>query len=106
MDATAQLPVAEYLKTLPHGTAFAAAYLTDEAGNPFLLRSVYDPDVWQFAGGNLDFGDDLWGCARRETEEETGLVLPRNRAPCSPSRSFRRPASGRSSWASSSTADS
>ncbi len=71
-----QLPLAEYLRTLPHGVVFAAVHLTDQADRPVLLHSVYDPDEWQFAGGNLDFGEDPWQCARRETAEETGLDLP------------------------------
>ncbi|WP_199881498.1 NUDIX hydrolase [Streptomyces sp. CB03911] len=71
-----QLPPAEYLRTLPHGTLFATAHLTDEEGSPLLLRSVYDPEEWQLVGGNLDFGEDPWGCVRREAQEETGLALP------------------------------
>ncbi|MFD9126694.1 NUDIX domain-containing protein [Kitasatospora sp. NPDC059571] len=70
------LPTAEFVRTLPHGTVFASAHLTDTEGRPLMLRSVYDPELWQLAGGNLDFGEDPWGCARREVREETGLVLP------------------------------
>ncbi|WP_371495207.1 NUDIX domain-containing protein [Kitasatospora sp. NBC_00374] len=80
----AHLPVAEYLETLPHGTVFAAVHLTDEQDNPLLLRSVYDPEEWQFGGGNLEFADladGLWSCARRETCEETGLELPERPGP-------------------------
>ncbi|GAA1258211.1 hypothetical protein GCM10009665_55550 [Kitasatospora nipponensis] len=75
------LPLSEYLRTLPHGILFAAVHFTDAEERPLLLKSVYDPDVWQFAGGNLDAGDDPWACARREVEEETGLLLPEHPVP-------------------------
>ncbi|TQF01678.1 NUDIX hydrolase [Kitasatospora acidiphila] len=77
----AQLPLADHLRTLPHGIVFAAVHFTDGDGHPLLLKSVYDPDVWQFAGGNLEFGSDPWDSARREVREETGLLLPTQPAP-------------------------
>jgi 8-oxo-dGTP pyrophosphatase MutT (NUDIX family) len=70
------LPLADHLRTLPHGIVFTTVHFTDADGSPLLLKSVYDPEVWQLAGGNLEFGSDPWDCARREVEEETGLVLP------------------------------
>jgi 8-oxo-dGTP pyrophosphatase MutT (NUDIX family) len=73
--------VDEFLRTLPHGILFAAVHFTDEAGHPVLLKSGYDPEVWQFAGGNLEAGNDPWECARREVLEETGLVLPADPVP-------------------------
>ncbi|WP_329570914.1 NUDIX hydrolase [Kitasatospora sp. NBC_01266] len=75
------LPLADHLRTLPHGVLFAAVHFTDADGNPLLLKSVYDPEVWQFAGGNLEFGDDPWQAARREVLEETGLTLPEHPVP-------------------------
>ena len=32
-------------------------------------------DVWQFPGGGLQFGEQLFACAARETFEETGLLV-------------------------------
>ncbi|MFE9423281.1 NUDIX domain-containing protein [Kitasatospora sp. NPDC006697] len=72
----AQLPLADHLRTLPHGILFGLVHFTDTEGNPLLLKSVYDPEVWQLAGGNLEFDSEPWHCARREVLEETGLVLP------------------------------
>ena len=31
--------------------------------------------TWTFPGGHLDFGESLFGCAERETLEESGLVV-------------------------------
>ncbi|WP_181442466.1 NUDIX domain-containing protein [Streptomyces tateyamensis] len=77
----ADLPLADFLRTLPHGILFAAVHFTDRQGRPLLLESVYDPEVWQFAGGNLEFGSEPWECARREVLEETGLTLPQHPTP-------------------------
>lgn len=70
-----QLPLDEYLKTVPHNIAWACAFTTDTDGRPVMLKSVYDPEVWQFGGGNVDHGEHPWECAVREVQEETGRVL-------------------------------
>ncbi|KAK5655263.1 hypothetical protein OQA88_5830 [Cercophora sp. LCS_1] len=31
--------------------------------------------TWTFPGGHLDFGESIFGCAERETLEESGLVV-------------------------------
>ncbi|GAA1933441.1 NUDIX domain-containing protein [Kitasatospora viridis] len=77
----AQLPLADHLRTLPHGILFGLVHFTDTAGNPLLMESVYDPEVWQFVGGNMEFDGEPWRCARREVLEETGLVLPAEPVP-------------------------
>ena len=30
---------------------------------------------WSFPGGHLEYGEDFFACAERETLEETGLVI-------------------------------
>ncbi len=32
-------------------------------------------DTWSFPGGHLEFGESLFGCAKREVMEETGLEI-------------------------------
>ncbi|MEE1742451.1 NUDIX hydrolase [Streptomyces sp. BE147] len=69
----AWLPPHEYVKTIAQSTGYACLYFTDTAGRPVQLRSVYDREVWQWPGGNMDPGETPWQCALRECREETGL---------------------------------
>lgn len=69
------VPLAEHLKTLTHGIVWTCAFTTDTAGRPVMLRSVYDPEVWQFGGGNVDHGEHPWESTVREVREETGHTL-------------------------------
>ncbi|MFI6449379.1 NUDIX domain-containing protein [Kitasatospora sp. NPDC050543] len=68
------LPPEEFVPTLPHGIAYASFLFTDADGRVLALRSVLDASVLNFPGGLLDPGEDLLGCARRETVEELGFL--------------------------------
>lgn len=46
-----------------------------EKGNQILLQHRTDADVWCIPGGVLELGERVEDTARRETEEETGLIL-------------------------------
>ncbi|WP_445527739.1 NUDIX domain-containing protein [Streptomyces cyslabdanicus] len=69
------MTTAEYVKTVPHHTAYGCLYIRDEDDRPVQLRSVYGNRLWQFPGGNTDTGEDPLETARREAAEETGLDL-------------------------------
>lgn len=68
------VPPHEYVRTLPHLTAFACLYVRDEQDRPLQLRSVFDHRPWQFPGGNQDHAhENPYQTALREAFEETGL---------------------------------
>lgn len=69
------LPPEQYLATLPKATIYACLYVTDEADRPLQLRSVHNPKLWQWPGGNMDPGETPWQCALRECLEATGLRI-------------------------------
>ncbi|MCC5480474.1 NUDIX domain-containing protein [Streptomyces barringtoniae] len=69
------LPPAEFMATVPRGIVAGALYVTDENGHPVLLRSINRRDVWQVPGGVVEEGETPLEAARRETEEETALII-------------------------------
>ncbi|GGY65087.1 NUDIX hydrolase [Streptomyces omiyaensis] len=71
------LPVDEFVATLPKATLFGAVYFTDMDERPVQLHAVYSAEhPWQLPGGTAEEGERPWRTAVRETEEETGLVVP------------------------------
>lgn len=38
-------------------------------------KNAHGDGTWSFPGGHLEFGESIEDCARRETEEETGLII-------------------------------
>ena len=48
-----------------------------EKGNQILLQHRTDADVWCIPGGVLELGEQVEDTARREAEEETGLIRGR-----------------------------
>lgn len=46
-----------------------------EKGNQILLQHRTDADVWGIPGGVLELGEQVSDAARREAQEETGLII-------------------------------
>jgi ADP-ribose pyrophosphatase YjhB (NUDIX family) len=46
-----------------------------EKGNQILLQHRTDADVWGIPGGVLELGEQVSEAARREAQEETGLII-------------------------------
>jgi len=55
----------------------AATVVVEHAGGVVLLRRAIEPDagIWHLPIGHLEFGEPPVDAARRETAEETGLLL-------------------------------
>lgn len=50
-------------------------YLTDEQGRILCVHHSYGQERWSLPGGKVEKGESLYGAARRELHEETGLNL-------------------------------
>lgn len=46
-----------------------------EKGNQILLQHRTDADIWGIPGGVLELGEQISDTARREAQEETGLII-------------------------------
>ncbi|MCU0314470.1 MAG: NUDIX hydrolase [Solirubrobacteraceae bacterium] len=67
---------------IPRIPASAGALLRDERGRVLILRPSYKPR-WTIPGGQVEAGGETpWEACRRETLEETGIVLERARLAC------------------------
>ncbi|MFI6446391.1 NUDIX domain-containing protein [Kitasatospora sp. NPDC050543] len=63
----------DWLASLTRVYAAAGCILRDEDGRILIVKAGYR-EHWQFPGGTIDPGEGPVECARRELEEETGLV--------------------------------
>ena len=68
-------------KILYRNPAPAAGCVVEQAGDQkaevLLARRKFEPwkDYWYFPSGFVEYGDDVEATARREIEEETGLIV-------------------------------
>lgn len=58
---------------LPHHIVAASAVVTDGQGRVLLVR--HPRRGWEFPGGQVEPGEDLFDALRREVREETGLAI-------------------------------
>ncbi|MGW4892640.1 NUDIX domain-containing protein [Kitasatospora sp. NPDC004240] len=73
MDAEPLRSRAEWLASLPRIYAAAGGVLRDASGRILIVKAGYR-EHWQFPGGTIDLGEGPAECAKRELEEETGIV--------------------------------
>lgn len=64
--------------------AGCGAAITDEAGRLLLIQRLREPEAgaWGLPGGKIDFGEPAEVTARREIEEELGIVIELTRLAC------------------------
>jgi ADP-ribose pyrophosphatase YjhB (NUDIX family) len=58
----------------PNSLVVAASAVIDEMGKVLLVRRS-DSGNWALPGGQMELGESLAACARREVLEETGLAV-------------------------------
>jgi len=56
-----------------------------------LMLHRKSPDIWEFPGGQLEWGESPEAAAVRETKEETGLNVKIDRLLCTTSSTFVKP---------------
>ena len=64
--------------------AGCGAAILDEAGRLLLIQRLKEPEAgaWGLPGGKIDFGERSEDTARREIEEELGIVIELTRLAC------------------------
>jgi ADP-ribose pyrophosphatase YjhB (NUDIX family) len=62
-------------ETTPHPRVGVAAIIRNASGQLIVGKrlSSHGKGTWQFPGGHLEYGEEFFTCAERETLEETGL---------------------------------
>jgi 8-oxo-dGTP diphosphatase len=77
--------VDKVVERLPRSLIVFKALITNDEGKYLLLkRSDYMPfnaNKWEFAGGKLDYGENIHDVLAREVEEETKLKITYNKYP-------------------------
>lgn len=59
----------------PNSLVPAASVVVVDAGGRILLQRRRDNEMWALPGGVMELGESIADCARREVEEESGLVV-------------------------------